>query len=238
MKCTQCKSEKSVVGLTYGGSHLCGTCFSRLFEKRVRKTIRINKLLSREDVVAVELSGDVSSATTLYVLRQLSSRLPKTKFFGLTFDDGSSESKKRVAISQKACDKMGLELDIAPGKNDLEKRLGDLKATKLAVGHNLDDEVRLFWENILENNFAAIALMGAGPTKLNNDFTSVIKPLRDTPENEIIAYAKIHDILFVKGRKKVSDKALDDMLEDIEKNHPGSRFQLLKSIDELSSRMG
>jgi len=165
-----------------------------LFEKRVRKTIRLNRLLAPDDTVAVGLSGEKDSATAAYVLGKLAHRFPKAALFGVTVDMGvKGYSKKVVESAGKLCrlleiehrvvsleDELGLRLDDVPDKAEklrnrpgtctwcsalrrrvLNNQLRALGATKLATGHNLDDEVQTFWVNMIRSEFQRIARMGA-----------------------------------------------------------------------------
>lgn len=68
-----------------------------------------------------------------------------------------------------------------------------------------------------------------------------INPLRNCPDNEVLAYAKFNRLGFY---PKKCPNAVDafhatvkDTIDDIEENHPGSKFQLLKSADNIISIM-
>ncbi len=68
------------------------------------------------------------------------------------------------------------------------------KFDKLATGHNLDDEVQTILMNVLQNDLAKFSRLGpisAGESKL---FVPRIKPLYETPEKDIIAYASFNGI--------------------------------------------
>ena len=50
MKCVQCGKRKATVFLAHL-NHLCLNCASHLIEKRIRKHMRMNRLIRREDVI-------------------------------------------------------------------------------------------------------------------------------------------------------------------------------------------
>jgi len=108
----------------------------------------------------------------------------------------------------------------------LWKTLGEkarvLKADKIALGVNLDDEV----ENALFSIFSG--------EKPEDSKPKVIKPLRECLGEEIGKYAKLNKINFIKAGKKKSEfrKSIAGMLDEIELKQPGCKFKLLKSVDK------
>ena len=61
----------------------------------------------------------------------------------------------------------------------------DVNATKLATGHNLDDETQSIVMNYLEGNVNNMVRIGYKTLSQDKRFTQKIKPLRKIPEKEI-----------------------------------------------------
>ena len=64
----------------------------------------------------------------------------------------------------------------------------DVNATKLATGHNLDDETQSIVMNYLEGNVNNMVRIGYKTLSQDKRFTQKIKPLRKIPEKEIGLY--------------------------------------------------
>ena len=189
MTCIRC-SRDSIVDLSYGGGRLCGDCFTRLFEKRVKKTIRKNRLLSGDDKLLVALSGGKDSLTVLKILHEIVEPNPNTSIEALTVDEGIGGcSSDRLSASQRVCgdlsiphhvvsfmDYFGFTLDEFL-ENDglaanpctycgvLRRRIVNNKArelgsTKVVTGHNLDDEVQAALMNFARGEVERIARLG------------------------------------------------------------------------------
>ena len=63
-----------------------------------------------------------------------------------------------------------------------------INATKIATGHNLDDETQSILMNYLEGNVNNIVRIGYKTEAKDERFTPKIKPLREIPEKEIGLY--------------------------------------------------
>jgi uncharacterized protein (TIGR00269 family) len=72
-------------------------------------------------------------------------------------------------------------------------------------------------------------------------FIPRIKPLRECPENEVELYANLKGLEFKSGRCPYSKEAfrgtIRGMVNGIEEKHPGSKFQILRSTDELIKKL-
>ncbi|OED30317.1 ATP pyrophosphatase [Methanosphaera sp. WGK6] len=64
----------------------------------------------------------------------------------------------------------------------------EVKATKLATGHNLDDETQSILMNYMEGNVNNMVRIGYKTQSSDKRFTQKIKPLRKIPEKEIGLY--------------------------------------------------
>lgn len=93
MKCGRC-GKTGAIELRYAGDHLCRNCFLNLFEKRVKKTIRVNGLLKHEDRIAVGLSGGKDSVVALHILKKLSEKAPRSAMIAISVNEGIKKYSK------------------------------------------------------------------------------------------------------------------------------------------------
>jgi len=268
-KCSRC-GKPDGIELEYSKEFLCNSCFLKLFEKRVRRTIRINKLLNPKDKIAIALSGGKDSSTALYVLKKLSDKIPSSELIAITIDQGIKGQKKNLSSAIELCQELGVRHYIYPFKEEfgftldevvrrsrkldnpappcsycgvfrrklLNEKGIELGTTKIATGHNLDDEIQTAMMNFIRGDLDRIARMGAmvGVVK-DRGFVPRIKPLRECPEREVKAYARIKKLKFQSRKCPYSGEAfrgtIREAIDRIDKNHPGSKFQVLKSTDNL-----
>jgi len=270
MQCSQCTNE-SAAELKYSSIFLCKHHFISLFEKRIRHTIRQNKLLRHDDRIAVGLSGGKDSSVLLKILSELTKKVRKTSIFAVTIDEGiSGYSDFVVETSSALCEEMGVEHHVFSFRNEIGMTLDELAdkmknfekqppvcsycgvlrrnllnikarelgATKLAIGHNLDDECQAMLMNLIRGDLNRITRMGTLVGVIRNEkFVPKIKPLGECPEDEIRLYANLNEIKFNSLKCSYAQQSfrstIRKALNDIEEKHPGSKFQLLKSTDEL-----
>lgn len=124
-------------------------------------------------------------------------------------------------------------------RNIMNKYAKKLKADKLATGHNLDDEVQSFVMNVFNNDFERMKRMSATSGVIDHEgFVKRIKPLYETPEKEIIAYAAI------KGIKHYSQECCPyswtakrneyrEMINNFETRFPGTEFSILRFYENI-----
>jgi len=114
----------------------------------------------------------------------------------------------------------------------------ELGATKVATGHNLDDETQVSLMNLIRGDLDRLARMGTmvGMIK-DSSFVPRIKPLRESPEKELELYSRLVGLKVGSSRCPYSHgafrgtmRAIVNLLED---KHPGSSYQLLRSTDAL-----
>jgi len=73
-KCKKCP-KPAKTGLKHLGP-LCTSCFCKVIEKRVRKTMRENSWIKHNDEVFIVDNGTVTFAVTKYLLERISKDLP------------------------------------------------------------------------------------------------------------------------------------------------------------------
>lgn len=269
--CSVC-GRRGEIRIRYCREFLCRSCFVKLFEKRVRKTIRLNKLLKFDDRIGVALSGGKDSTAVLYILNKFCRKMPKSRITAVTIDLGvRGYQKKCINSAINTCSDLGIEHHIYSFKEEFNttldeiveksRKLGDtapacsycgvlrrkllnrkareLQLNKIATGHNLDDEVQSSLMNYIRGDLNRISRTGAvvGIIKDRN-FIPRIKPLRECPEEEVLRYAEINGLKFRQEDCPHSTEAfrrtMRGIVDVIERKHPGSRFQILRSTDNLA----
>ncbi|MDR2944578.1 MAG: TIGR00269 family protein [Methanosarcinales archaeon] len=120
-------------------------------------------------------------------------------------------------------------------KKILNKTARDIGATKLAIGHNLDDEAQTIMLNHFRGDVERMVRFSAA-SELDG-FIIRMKPLRKIPEKEIALYAYLNDLpmeltacphSFGALRKEVRR-----LLNSFETNHPGTKYALVSGYDTL-----
>lgn len=213
--------EDGVVFLHYSEKHLCAEHFIRMFDRRFRRTVRMNKMLRKGDRVAVGLSGGKDSTVLLHSLAMLREDLP-FELIAITIDEGIDGYRPKTMVpARRECEKLGVEQRIVSFKELCGKSLDELvskskgelpcsqcgvlrryalnkaareaKADKLAIGHNLDDMAQTLIMNIMRGETSRIGRM-KGPGVKDEKFIPRIRPLMMTPEKEVAIYAMLKGI--------------------------------------------
>jgi len=223
MKCNQCNA-KSVIKLTNSEVSLCKKHFNYYFEKKVRKTIRIYKMVGKEDVIGVAVSGGKDSMSLLYVLDMIF-KPSKVKLIAIAVDEGIEGYRDpNFKFVKKFCKELDIPLKTYSFKKEIGKTLDQitnkdketipctycgvfrrrllndaalgLKVNKLATGHNLDDEAQSILMNQFRKNPRASAILGP-VTGIKDDekFVRRIKPFYFLTEKEVATFAFINGIL-------------------------------------------
>ncbi|MBI3026631.1 TIGR00269 family protein [Candidatus Woesearchaeota archaeon] len=257
-----CCNEKSVIALP-SGEKLCKNHFIVYFEGKVFRTIRQFDLIGKEENLGVALSGGKDSLTLLHILKRLSEQNPKIRINAIAIDEGIKGYRdKTLEKAKEFCDRNSIRLNIFSYKEEfgltldeilkilnvkpcticgifrrylLNKKSRELKLTKLATGHNLDDECQSILMNQMKNNIVASARLGAKVGLIQNSmFVQRIKPLYLCTEKEVTAYAFLNGLLeeFTEcPNVPQSFRAqVRDMLNGLENKFPGTKYSIVNSF--------
>jgi len=155
---------------------------------------------------------------------------------GKTLDQKMQEVREKPNIIQTACAYCGVAR-----RYMLNKKARDLKATKLCLGHNLDDEAQSILMNYIRGDMAKASRMGAvtdySTAKSGGEkFVPRIKPLRSIPEKEVGLYAVLKGLEVQEDECPYADGIrfeVRDFLNNLEAKHSGIKFSVLETFDRM-----
>jgi uncharacterized protein (TIGR00269 family) len=108
--CTLCGRNEAVFGRSYSGENLCGRCFCRTVEDKVRKTISKYEMFGHNDHFMVAVSGGKDSVTLLHILTKIEKLFPAVSFCAGTVDEGIRDYRdEALKIAKENCRKLGVE---------------------------------------------------------------------------------------------------------------------------------
>ena len=111
------------------------------------------------------------------------------------------------------------------------------KADKLALAHNLDDEVQTILLNIMHGDAPRIARVKPVLEESHPKFVPRVKPLCEVPEKEIAFCAYLKKIEFQSVPCPYASTAMRNdirlMVNRIEERHPGTKFTVFRSIERI-----
>lgn len=260
-----CCDKKPVIELP-SGDRLCRQHFVKYFEKKVLKTIKRFNLLDKKENLGVALSGGKDSLTVLNILKKISEKNPKIKVSAILIDEGIEGYRDKTIIdAEDFCTKNSIKLSIFSYKEEfgytldeilkilnvkpcsvcgvfrrylLNKKAREHGFTKIATGHNLDDECQSILMNQIRNSIKDSAKLGptTGVTK-DELFVPRIKPLYFCAEKEVATYAFINGLL--RGFNECPNAPLSqrakvrDMLNGMENEYAGTKYSIVNSFLQI-----
>ncbi len=122
--------------------------------------------------------------------------------------------------------------------NQAAKHVG---ATKVATGHNLDDESQTILINLMRGDLPRLLRHAPRPMVERDGFVPRIKPLRYIPERECALYAYLKEIpLYEVECRYVRDSMRDSVrtvLNEWEEQYVGVKYAMVRMVDKLVSEM-
>jgi len=265
MTCRKC-SEKPVIKLLNSSAVLCRSCFIKYFEKKVKRTISGYKLIEKNDHIVFAASGGKDSTTLIYLIKKILNSRKDVKLTAVGIDEGIHDYRdKNLEFLKKFCKENKISLKIYSYKKEfgksldeilkkykgipcsicgvlrrylLNKKARELHATKLATGHNLDDESQSIMMNYFRDNMKISARLGpkTGIVK-NKGFIPRIKPLYFLTEKEVTAYAFLkgfmHEFTECPHSSEAYRGSVRDMLNEFEAKYPGTKHSIINSFIEI-----
>ena len=121
----------------------------------------------------------------------------------------------------------------------INKAAREMNATKIATGHNLDDEVQGIMMNYLEGNTDNLTKLGPKSESLAEEFTTKIKPLREIPEREIGLYvvAKELEVHFDSCPYAMQSfrGEVSEVINQLAEKHPTIKYSTLRGYDKIKN---
>jgi uncharacterized protein (TIGR00269 family) len=257
-RCSYCR-EPSVIRLREPDRHICAPHLIADVEERVALTIRERELVKPHDRIAIAFSGGKDSTALLVILTRLLPLWDDVSLVAITVDEGiagyrddtirAAENLTRKTGTEHVCvsfrDLIGDDLDtlLAGRETQACSVCGILRrkalsvaahkasATRIATGHNLDDEAQSVLMNTLRGDLPR--LVRTSDRDSSDCFIPRIKPLADISEKEIAAYLFVQDLFPFLPECPYTRYALRlevrSMLSALEQKHPGTMRNLMKS---------
>jgi len=260
--CSLC-TEPAVVYQRSIDRHLCGTHFTAELELRVADTIKTRQMIVPQDRVAVALSGGKDSTALLLLLHHLLPAWEDVRLIAITIDEGiAGYREETIQSAENLTGRLGIEhhcisftglfgnsLDaFLKGKETqacsicgiLRKKAlvvgaQQAGATKLATGHNLDDEAQSVLMNVFRGDL--VRLVRNSRDDSSGKFIPRIKPLSLISEKEIATYLMLNDawseLPECPYTRYAMRREVRSMLSGFEYKHPGTMLHLLESKEKI-----
>ncbi len=257
-RCLLC-GEPPVILLNNPDRYLCAAHLIAEAEERAARTIRERELIKPHDRIAVAFSGGKDSTALLVILSRLLSSWEDVSLVAITVDEGiagyrddtirAAEAVTKKLLIDHVCvsfkDLIGDDLDaLLIGRETqacsvcgilrrkaLSVAAHNAGATKIATGHNLDDEAQSVLMNTLRGDLPR--LVRTSDADSSDCFIPRIKPLADISEKEIAAYLFVQDLFPFLPECPYTRYALRaevrSMLSAMEQKHPGTMRNLIKA---------
>ena len=230
--------------------------------KKTTKAIADFNLIEDGDRIRVGLSGGKDSWALLQILDELRQRAPiEFSLVAVNVDSGYKDYKHDVIA--RTCERRGWEyriehtaigdviddiLDATATPCSLCARLRrgvlyriatEVGATKIALGHHLDD----FIETLLLNLFFAGALKAMPPRLVSdNGEHVVIRPLVYVEEAEARLYTKERELPIIGcccpacGDLSLQRQRIKRLIVDLQQEHPGVKQSMLTALGNVMPR--
>jgi uncharacterized protein (TIGR00269 family) len=154
------------------------------------------------------------------------------ELYGFTLDEMICSAREKGQKELTACAYCGVLR-----RKAINTGARQVKATKIATAHTLDDEVQTALMNIFRGDIARLAKEKPVASEVHPLFVQKIKPFCDIPENESALYAYVKKIGFQDTPCPYASEALRNdirgMLNRMEQKHAGTKFTVSKAMERL-----
>lgn len=263
MACRECDRNPVI---EVSGNRFCRRHFIHYFERRVLKTIRDHGLIRKGERIGVACSGGKDSMSLLHILNKISRDGKFFRLTAIGVDEGIAGYRKGTLKNlRNFCRREKIPLEIYSFKKEfgltldeivkktrekpcsicgvlrrsvLNQRARGLGLDRLAVAHNMDDEIQSILMNQFRRNIRALARLGPAPGIVKSKkFVKRVKPLYFMREKESASYAFLKGFLDgcsecpnARGSFRIS---LRNFINQVETRHPGSKQGITNSFLEM-----
>jgi uncharacterized protein (TIGR00269 family) len=234
--------------------------FNKYIENTVRSTIEQYKLLEWDEKIAIALSGGKDSILTLYILNKLKKEY-NLDLVAITIDEGISGYRNEgLEIARENAKVMDIELieksffeefrfklDNIYNKYSsacipcgvlrrylLNKTAYQIGASKIATGHNMDDEIQSFIMSFARADLRRFSKFGPKLDIIHPKLIPRIKPLWKVPEKDIGAWAVLNNVEVHFAECPYSNMSarskMKEFLNNMEAKRKGTKANIFKSF--------
>jgi uncharacterized protein (TIGR00269 family) len=243
--------------------------FEKNFEQKFKTTILKYKLASKKDKILVAMSGGKDSTTVAYLLKKFGFRVQALHInllMGLWSKENEEDVRKfckdnkiplrvydiRKEIGYAMCyvksivaKKARLQQCTICGiirRWLINKKARELGATRLATGHNLDDEAQNVLMNLMKGNpLIGINLGPMTGSIKDKKFVLRIKPLYFIKEKEVEKYSRAKQLPVLYQRCPCVIGAfrhnIRQKLDEMEKQDPNIKENLVNNFLDIQKKM-
>jgi len=125
--CTLCEGREAVFVRPYSGEKLCGRCFCKSIENKVRATISKYEMLQPSDKIMVAVSGGKDSVSLLHILSKIEKAFPDATLCAVTVDEGIKGYRdEALKFAVKNCKRLAVEHIVTSFKEMYGYKLDEL----------------------------------------------------------------------------------------------------------------
>jgi uncharacterized protein (TIGR00269 family) len=154
------------------------------------------------------------------------------ELYGVSLDELLVKARERGETELTSCAYCGVLR-----RRALNVAAREVKATKIATAHTLDDEVQTVLMNIFHGDIARLAKEKPVTSSVHPLLVKKIKPFCEILENESALYAYVKKIPFQDTPCPYASEALRNdvrgMLNHMEEKHAGTKFTVYRAIERL-----
>jgi len=234
--------------------------FNQRIMGRIRVLIESHELIKPGEHIAVALSGGKDSVLTLHALSDLRNDLD-FELTAVSVDEGirgyRSEGVKAARentellgvelIERSFRDEFDFELDRVTDRFSspcipcgvfrrwiLNRTAREIGASKIATGHNMDDEIQSFIMSLARGDVRKFSKFGPELQRIHPAMVPRIKPLWSTPERDVALWAVLNDVRVHLDSCPYSDLSMRsrirDFLNHIESENQGLKLRVMESF--------
>jgi len=247
--------------------YLCKLHFNKAFHRKVQRTINRHKLFDRDDKIAIGISGGKDSVVLLEILSDIERKFPAELIAVTIDEGIEGYREDGLKYARNAAERAGIEHYIYSFEDRFgatldstlvlmgEKRLGacsycgifrrkllneagiKVGATKIATGHNADDEAQTILMNLMRGDLLKSLRSNPSDRRIVDGFVRRVKPMRWTTEQEIVLYAHLNGLPYQEmpcpNAVEAQRGIVRDVLTQMQEASPDAIFSILRSADGL-----